>query len=158
MAKGRNLVIFSNWYQLLEGVQASPREFYASIESALSARKIPSAETSRIDWHEGGILSAKREYLRVTRKPHIFDICGAPFGTGFFVSWWLGELPGCLASVPFISRLVGRDTYYQIDTELMFQEAVHRAVLQAVDGLTSTKGIRLLSESERKPILRGLLR
>jgi hypothetical protein len=39
----------------------------------------------------GGPASAKREYLQVGREKLIFDICGAPFGTGFFVSWWLAE-------------------------------------------------------------------
>ena len=44
-----------------------------------------------VEWPEGGLLSAKRLYLRVIRKEHVFDICGAPFGNGFFFSWWLGE-------------------------------------------------------------------
>ena len=34
------------------------------------------------------IASAKREYLRMQRGKYAFDICAAPFGNGFFVSWW----------------------------------------------------------------------
>lgn len=158
MSRSSGLIVFSNWYHLVEGLQASPKEFYTSVEAAVARRQIPSVELSRVDWREGGVLSAKREYLRVTRKPHLFDICGAPFGTGFFVSWWLGEVPGCLVGIPFLDRFVGRSTYYRIDTELMFQEAVHRAVLEVIDGMTSSKGVRALSEFERKPILRGLMR
>jgi len=45
-------------------------------------------------------------------------------------------------------------TYYRIDTALMFQEAVHRAVLEVIDGLTTVKGIRAMSEMERKPIMK----
>lgn len=121
--------------------------------SAIERRAIPDAAQSRVDWREGGVLSAKREYLRVRRKQYTFDICGAPFGTGFFVSWWLTEPLGCLGG--YIRR---RETYYRIDTALMFQEAVHAAVLEVIDGMTSAKGIRGLSELDRKPILRSLVR
>ncbi len=151
-------VIISHWYQLIEGLQASPMEFYTAVERAVEQRQIPDARRSRVDWREGGLLSAKREYLRVARKQYIFDICGAPFGNGFFVSWWLGEPEGCLTGFPFLGpvlEFLGQPrTYYQIDTALMFQSVVHTAVLEVVDGLTTAKGLRALSESERKPILR----
>ena len=93
MAK-KELVILSHWYHLVEGLQESSQEFYKSVEAAVKTRSVPDARISRIDYHEGGILSAKREYLRVRRKELIFDICAAPFETGFFTSWWLGEKPG----------------------------------------------------------------
>lgn len=128
-------------------------EFYSSVESAVERRQIPDGGRSRVDWREGGLLSAKREYLRVRRNEYTFDICGAPFGTGFFVSWWLTEPLGCLGGI-----FRRRTTYYRIDTALMFQEAVHSGVLEVIDGMTSAKGIRALSELERKPILRSLVR
>lgn len=155
-------IVISHWNQLLSGLQASPKEFYAAVEQAIEQRQVPDTKRSRVDWHEGGLFSAKREYLRVKRKEYIFDICGAPFGTGFFVSSWLGEVPSgllaLLAEIPVIGYLVQRlvrpATYYKIDTALMFQSAVHGAVLDVVDGLLSAKGLRALSELERKPILR----
>lgn len=155
----------SHWYGLIENLQTSPREFYASVEAAIQRRQVPNALMSRIDWPEAGLFSAKREYLRVRRNEYIFDICGAPFGNGFFVSWWLGELEGCLASfmeVPFfgffLGLFFGRQTYYQIDTALMFQEAVRHSVNEVIDQLTSAKGIRGPTELERKPILREFFR
>jgi hypothetical protein len=36
----------------------------------------------------------------------------------------------------------------------MFEKAVHNAVLEVVDRMTASKGIRALSESERKPIMK----
>jgi hypothetical protein len=48
--------------------------------------------------------------------------------------------------------------YYKIDTELMFQEAVRQAVHEVIDGLTTAKGIRALTELERKPILHELVK
>lgn len=85
--------VISNWGPTwFEGLQYSPKQFYASVEVALEKREIPGLMISRVDWHEGGSFSAKREYLRVQRKGLTFDICGAPFGNGFFVSWWLAEV------------------------------------------------------------------
>ena len=46
-------------------------------------------------------------------------------------------------------------TFYKLDTALMFQEAVHNAVLEVIDGMTSAKGLRALSDLERKPILKA---
>lgn len=212
--------VLSHWSKLLEGLQASPQEFYASVEEAVKARQIPGAELSRVDWHEGGILSARREYLRVMRGRYMFDICGAPFGNGFFVSSWLAEaqspfgplalaalilyglvgiafsfkqfgfflglfvaaigLPVVfwiftrwmntvregwddpLVAMPFLGPLYERifrpQTYYKIDTYLMFQAAVHAAVMEVVDGLTTAKGLRALSESDRKPVMKEFFR
>jgi hypothetical protein len=45
-------------------------------------------------------------------------------------------------------------TYYRIDTMLMFQKAVHNAVLEVIDEATTAKGLRALGESDRKPIMR----
>jgi hypothetical protein len=48
-----------------------------------------------------------------------------------------------------------RPTYYRIDTADMFYQAVHQSVLDVIDGLRSAQGLRLLTEAERKPIMRG---
>jgi hypothetical protein len=90
-----------HWSTLVEGLQASPQECYAAIEEAIRRREIPDVRTSRVTFKEGGVLSSERIYLRVGRKMLGFDICAAPFGNGFFFSWWQGELPqsnflGCL--------------------------------------------------------------
>lgn len=91
-----------HWSTLVEGLQASPWECYVAIEAGLQRRQIPGAAFSRVTYKEGGFASADRIYLRVSRKMLAFDICAAPFGTGFFFSWWQRPLPpsnalGCLA-------------------------------------------------------------
>ncbi len=218
MATASTAAVLSHWYTLIDNFQASPKEFYTAVETAIAERQIPETEVSRVDYHEGGILSARREYLRVMRGRYMFDICGAPFGRGFFFSWWLAEaqspngplalvllilyilvgfafsfkwfgffgglifgaigLPVVfwlfvkfmgsaregwddpLVAMPLIGPLYERffrpRTYYKMDTALMFQEAVRSAVLEVTDGLTQAKGIRALSEAERKPILKEL--
>jgi len=212
--------VISHWHHPIENFQTSPLEFYAAVERALQPRQIPNIATSRIDWKEDGLLSARREYLRVQRGKLAFDVCAAPFGTGFFFSSWLTELPpthgllyalviifGALIALgiclqafgflfgsfivligfPFVILLVGflvrkgnfgvsvedtilaipilgwlyerifkPNTYYKMDTTMMYQSAVHSAVLEVIDGLLSAKGVRAISELERKPIMRGL--
>jgi len=83
----------SHWSTLLDGLQFSPQEFYVKLEKALQARQVPDLKVSRVEWKEGGALSARREYVRLQRERLVFDICGAPFGTGFFVSEWMGQRP-----------------------------------------------------------------
>lgn len=154
--------VISHWYHLIEGLPASSQSFYAAIHLAVDRRNLPNVRLSRITHREGGVFSSKREYLRVRRKELVFDICAAPFGpSGFFVSWWLGEMPTALwAIIPFLgpalARLFRPATYFHRDTALMFQESIHRAVLEILDGATKARGLRALSESDRKPILTGL--
>ncbi len=157
--------ILAHWSTLIEGLQASPMDFYAQVEAALERRQLPDTKRSRVDWREGGILSAKREYLRVQRHEHIVDICGAPFGTGFFFSWWLGENRGCLGSVadvPFLGSLVSLFakpvTYYQMDTASMFRTSVSGTVQEVIDEMTKVKGLRELTADERKPVLKEFFR
>ncbi len=157
--------VLSHWYQLLEGFQdTTPQTFYAAVETAVEGRQLPDTKRSRVTYAEGGMFSAKREYLRVQRREHLFDICGAPFGNGFFVSWWLGEVPSGLllifGEIPILGALarsfVRPGSYYLADTAQMFQSAVHSAVLEVVDQMTAAKGVRALSELDRKPVMRDL--
>ncbi len=155
--------VISNWYYMVEEFQTSSQEFYKSVEAAIKRREIPDIKIERIDYKEGGMFSAKREYLRIRRKEYIYDICAAPFGKGFFFSWWLGETPsGCLAflmNIPVLNLLVhwlaAPVTYFKIDTALMFQESVRAAVNEVIDEMIKAKGVRQMTELEKKPISRG---
>jgi hypothetical protein len=81
------------WCQLIENVAASPSDVYATVEQSVAKRKVPGLEITREFWHEGGALSAKREYLRFARERLVFEICAAPFGTGFFLSFRAAVIP-----------------------------------------------------------------
>lgn len=159
--KRAKVVSFSHWHHSFEGAQISAQEFYQAITDLVKAKSLPNIHVSRVDHHETGFYSAKRTYLRVQRFELLFDICAAPFGPGFFTSWWLGEKPTgfqiFVSMIPFMGGWLTKhlmpDTYYRKDTAIMFQESVHNAVLEALDQQTSAKGIRALSESERKPIV-----
>ena len=224
----KEIDFITHWHQLIENCHASPVEFYNSVEKALEPRSIPQTHWTRVEHKEGGLASANRLYFRTQRGKFAFDICAAPFGTGFFVSWWLTEPPlpfafiytlgfllavviamnmafgigmaigavtkgyafglffgGCVAllGVPALLWLIGSGirqgtisgestvlamplvgwiyerifappTFYAIDTALMFRDAVHNAVLEVVDCMTANKGLRALSENERKPMMK----
>ena len=192
-----------------------------------------------MQWSEGGVLSPNREYLRVEGDRHSFDMCAAPFGTGYFFSSWttkkkarfvvlylisfvlltlfIGWLlqqatnfvwqgsyglglsmvfgllrfvvnpfvliplsflvvlwfialaaragnngpEAAILTVPlvgwFYEKVFTPETYYRIDTMLMFQSAVHSAMMEAIDEQTTLKGVRGLTEDERKPIFHKLM-
>ena len=162
MAHVQPTTVLSHWNQMIPGLQQSSREFYGTIEGLLGGRNLDNTKWERVELSEGGMFSAKREYLQVRRKDHIFHICAAPYGNGFFISSWLGHVESglfaWLASLPvlgfFLERFIKPLTYYKIDTGLMFQSVTHGAVLEALDGITQAKGLRALSDADRKPIMR----
>jgi hypothetical protein len=124
-------------------VQTSPREFYQAVKDAVERRKIPGVKFATVEHKVGGIFSDKREYLRITWKDLVYDICGAPFGTGFFVSWWQqapkdsGIFTGFFGetAVGVARALVKPDTFYKADTVSMFKGIVSNAFNEAVDKL-----------------------
>lgn len=228
--------VVAHWYKLLEDFETSPIEFYAAVGEALDRRKLPSLKRSTVTFAEGGILAPQRTYLRVSGDRHHFDMCAAPFGTGFLFSAWVTQrrvrfvpvyllfcaavafVVGwtlhrgldwlwqssydfrlffaplrillswfCLAplsaiavlwsvnllarvgipewelailQVPLIgwayASLFAPPTYYRADTMLAFQSSVHAAMMETIDRVTAQKGVRGLSEDERKPIFHRL--
>jgi hypothetical protein len=84
-----------------------PKEFYAAVERELKDREVPGLEIFYVDFAEGGLLSAKREYLRMTRERLVFDICAAPFGTAYFFSCRFAEIPAVIQLWQLLVVLIG---------------------------------------------------
>jgi len=216
--KAPRTVVISHWHKLIENFSYSPQEFYSSLEKALERRQIPRLELSRVNWREGGLFSADREYLRLTRERLVFDICAFPFGTGFAFSSRLGEIPlginplhvlvvlivlgifwnlltsslGFFWAViilvggtvfliwflrsaldqglfdldavllktpvagPLYEKFLRAMTWYRIDLIYAYQSAVHGAVLETLDEIIKVKGLKPLTEDERKPVMKAL--
>jgi hypothetical protein len=84
----------------------------------------------------------------------------------FIVCWQVREgrirIEDSLLEVPVIGIIYDRifhpDTYFKADTALMFQEAVRKSVNEVLDGITTSKGIKALTEEEKKPILTNLFK
>jgi hypothetical protein len=146
----------SPWQQSFD-LKFSSEEFYKSCQEAIAKREIPGISFSRVNLSEGGMTSANREYLHIVRGEHIYDICAAPFGTGFFVSRWYSAKPDFMTKVlrqikkyPILSQWAEHKTYYQLDTEAMFKSFVHAGMLEAIDAMTTSKGARSMTEFERR--------
>ncbi len=162
MGHAKPTEILSHWNTRVDGMQQSSHEFYGAVERTLDTHSLKDYKTERVNISEGGIFSSKREYLQVRRADIVFHICAAPYGNGFFLSWWLGRIESgfwaWISDIPVIGMLAQNFlkplTYYKLDTAAMFQGVVHSVVLEVLDGLTTEKGIRALAESERRPVMR----
>ncbi len=129
-------------------LKLSSQEFYKAVELEIIERQIPNVSLSRVTHSQSSIFAARREYLRVTRYEYIFDICAAPFGTGFFFSWWLGQRnKNVLARIPGLNTMFGvnpnKKTLYQLDTENMFRSSILSCFMDAIAQVTTDdKGFR----------------
>ncbi len=82
----------SSWHTLIDDFSASGKDFFSSVEDAVKAREVPDIEFSRLLFKEGGLASAKREYLRIERGKVAFDLTAFPYGTGMYFGWWLRRI------------------------------------------------------------------
>jgi len=209
------------WCKLFPDISYSAKELYGAIVKNVQAQMVPALEPGLVLIRQGGPFSPERLYLQMRRERLVFEICGAPFGTGFFVSsrlfdrrkeptlldfcvlfflilllplpvivlqlgwvWSVITVTGVLAFVwtimrfaamgilggadrvlsdlpfigPFYDRFFHPDTYYRQDINGSYREAVHSALMQAIDEMTKQKGLKALNDDERRPTIRDLHR
>ena len=99
--------VIDHWYALIPGFNSSTKEFYEAVEKELKDRQVPGLEIFHVDFAGGGIMSNKREYLRMTRERLVFDICAAPFGTAYFFSCRFAEIPAVVKLWEILLFLIG---------------------------------------------------
>ena len=138
----------SHWQHFYDNIQFQSTDFYQQIEQGLRDRNVQGLSFGWESFLESHIFSAKRVYLKITENEYVFYVCAAPFGTGTFVSWWLCVKDEKTANkIPIISKMAGKDrnnkSFYQMDTEAMYQSAIHSTVVAVADALTGEKGYRL---------------
>lgn len=149
----------SHWHNTLHGVSIDPSEFYDHVAQLIHGWEIPGVDCSRVSLREGGVVSWRRQYLRVFRHGLIYDICVYPFGGGVFVSSWLRTPTSFIHRIPILSwltRAIYPKTYFSVDSAICFQEITHAAVLAVLDEYTKTEGARPIPDEERKPVMREL--
>lgn len=214
-------IVLSRWHSLIDNFSTSGLDFYTAVEEAVRRRQVPDVSFTRIEFKEGGFASARRIYLRIERGRVAFDLGAAPYGTGYFFSWWMLKLGpkfpylyllgflvaigigtpllsypfrnscaylffvplaalGVVATLAILARneVFGAEedilaipilgwiydkvfspiTYHSMDTALMFQESIRRAVNEVIDGLLAGQGLRALSDDVKKPTIRDLAR
>ena len=99
--------VLDHWISFAQDFQLPSADFYDAIEKELDARKVPGLEKSRVEFAEGGLLSDKRVYLRMVRERLVFDVCAAPFGTRFFFSCRMAEIPAVIQLWQLAAVLLG---------------------------------------------------
>ncbi len=162
---GRQLKNYhSNWSTLIDDFNYSTEEFYQLFKKELLSQGVSGINTLDVSLREGNVFSSKRRYIRVKWKEYQYDICAAPFGKGFFISWWLlykssiGKI--LIFRIPLIGKWLAQKlypiTYYKIDTASMFMTYAQSSVLKVIEDITSNKGVRALTEDERKPVLNNI--
>lgn len=78
--------VHAHWYVPLKDFRSDIAGFYSAVTEEINRREIPDLEIREIPFSEGGWLSANRIYLRMRREKLVFDVCSAPFGTGWYFS------------------------------------------------------------------------
>lgn len=164
MARVDPTTIVSHWNTMIPRMQQSSDQFYDEVQRLIGEHNLKDVRLERVNIAEGGIFSSKREYLQVRRADFVFHVCAAPYGNGFFVSWWFGTVEkGFLAwlkGLPVIGTIVQLVitpwTYYRVDTANMFRAITSGAVETTLDHVMSAKGLRILSNEEKKPVMREL--
>ncbi len=216
----RKAEVLEHWISFAEEFQFSPLAFYDAVEKEISLRQVPGLVMSRVDFAEGGLVSDKRVYLRMLRERLVFDVCAAPFGTRFFFSCRMAEIPAvihlwqlftviiglCLFTGvfwkifdfflgsfllavmfafliyllrnavamglhdidaalikspvvgPIYERWFRKETYYRVDTRLMYLDTVSNVVKKLAEEVTGSKGVKLIRQYEQAPILGELYR
>jgi hypothetical protein len=104
--KSKKGEILDHWISFADGFTFPSQEFYERIEKEISARQIPSMDMSRVEFAEGGVLSARRTYLRMIRERLAFDACAAPFGNVYFFSCRTIYIPAVLKLWHFIAMFL----------------------------------------------------
>lgn len=156
----------SHWNTLIDNFNFSTKEFYHLLEEEFKSHGISNIIISEVKLKEGNMLSSKRLYLRMEWRDYQYDICGAPFGKGFFISWWLlykgSILQVLIERIPifgaWLSKILFPKTYYTIDTASMFMTYAQSSVLKVMDDMTKELGTRSLTENERKPVLQDIFK
>jgi len=156
----------SNWNHLLDNFNFSSKEFYSRLEEGLQLQGIKKVDTYTVSLKIGGPFSSRRRYLRVEWKSFRYDICAAPFGKGFFISWWVLHknpiMKMVIAKIPFLGEWLSEKwypiTHYKIDSASMFMTYCQSSVLKVIDDITIKNGLRLLNDDERKPILNNIFK
>lgn len=155
----------SHWNNLIDEFNYSTEDFYQKFKKELLSHGVSGISTSSVSLHEGNLFSSKRRYIRVSWKNYQYDICAAPFGEGFFISWWLlSKTPIfkiLITRIPYVGEWIVRKiypvTYYKIDTASMFMTYCQSSVLKVIDEITKDTGFRL-SDSDRKPTMKNVFK
>jgi len=153
--------IHRTWHHLQFDHQFNTDEIYSAVKDLIESKyQLPAVRFEESTYYGDSFFSENRRYLKVLHRHSMVLLFAGQYGTGYFVSWRAGDtvnfLQKFVASIPFIGekleKLIYTKSYYQLDSEDMFTDAVRQCIMEVIDSMTKDKGIRPLSEFERRPI------
>lgn len=154
------LFAYGSWTHVINDFTYSSKEFYQKLEKKLRDKDVKDVTIGFESLYEGSYLaSPARNYLKVTWRDKMFYVCAAPFGSGFFISWWHFEKTPVWEQLVMLLGKFGRwiilsinpMTFYRIDTARVFQRYMHDAVVATMDEIAKEKSIRI--EPGEKPVM-----
>lgn len=154
--RGYPRYIRKHWQESYPSLSLSAKTFYDEVTEKIRALELKDVSVERVFLYQTNVFGGAREYLRVKRQNFMFDICAAPYGTTYFVSWWLGEKISGFTSfclhLPIIGKPLRKNletrTYYEMDTEGMFLGAVQYAVSETIKEMQNPAGIARMKAAE----------
>jgi hypothetical protein len=144
------------WFQGFTELHLSAQDFYKTLESCIKDMQMPGVKMRRVRHPETGFLSADREYLRVSYQEQVFDVCAAPLGHSFFISYWqvdtatiIRKLVRAIPKIgPVLEIAIFGKTYYQVDSADMFKQFIDKLLEDTVELLTKEQAVRGYKELE----------
>ena len=126
--------------QHFSNIQFSVREFYKIIEELIDEKYIPGVKMFYIFESQGGLFSAKRQYLRVVHKQICIQIAAIPYGNGIMVTCRRGALANInqklfdssSATYKFFDDLFFKETFYKADRDRMAVSMINDCIKEAI--------------------------
>lgn len=158
--------IESHWSTIFNNFKYSPSSFYALLKKKLEEKNINGLIVSTTTLKEKSIFSSNRLYLKIVKDNLEYYICCSPFsGCTFFSSWLLlnkSRSEIIISQIPFIGNYLAKKlfpkTFYTHDTTEIIMGFIHESMMSVIDDITKEKGIRKLTDIERKPIMKDLFK
>jgi hypothetical protein len=158
--------LLNHWNILIPRLSYSSKEFYETLTNKLNEHGVRNLKVKVIEKNTGSVLSGKRLYAEVSFDDYIYDVCAAPFGKSFFVSYWmhfeLRKREKIVLGIPFVGarllKVFFPMTYYRMDTSSMFHALMHEIITEMVDELCEEHTLEKLSENQKIPVMNDVFK
>lgn len=162
----RALFALAQWSHAMPGLDEDADQFYARLfrllEGRLGARPLPFSSLtigpSHL-WATRTLLGGEALYLQARYQHLTYYVYACPMPGGLYVSTWLfssmaGWEDHFLLKWLLLWRLY-RMTLFGYDAIEMFHLTVHGALMDLLDDYSRERGLPLLDEMARRPVLHG---
>lgn len=156
--------VVSRWNVLIPNFNHSSKDFYDALIEEINAHEIEGIRKGVNPRITRGAFSRKRNYLIVRYDDFLIEICAAPFGKSFFVSYWVlnedNRFEIAIGRIPWLGKRLVKWFYpvtaYRIDTIEMYRILIHNLVIEKIDEMLASEKLERLSENQKIPVLKDI--